>query len=88
MLYSKTSDCVNCNDIPNLILEIDCKIVEISKSLYNNVIYMLNKNINFDDVNKLLVYKRILLYKQCNLDYAGNYTVEMIANKIKLLIHK
>ena len=88
MLYSKLSDCIYCNDITTLINNIDCKIVEVSKSLYNNTIYMLNKNIDLNNVNKILIYKRILLYKQCNSDYAGNYTIEMIANKIKLLIHK
>ena len=46
------------------------------------------KRIQSELINKLLIYKRILLYKQCNFDYAGNYTIEMIANKIKLLIHK
>jgi len=88
MLYSKLSDCIYCNDITTLINNIDCKIVEVSKSLYNNTIYMLNKHMCLNDVNKLLIYKRILLYKQCNSEYAGKYTIEMIANKIKLLIHK
>ena len=88
MLYSKLSDCIYCNDISTLINDIDCKIVEVSKSLYNNTIYMLNKNVDLNNINKLFMYKRILLYKQCKYDYAGNYTIEMIANKIKLLIHK
>lgn len=88
MLYSKLSDCTYCNDIPTLINDIDCKIIEISKSLYNNTVYMLNKHMCLNNVNKLLIYKRILLYKQCNFEYARKYTIEMIANKIKLLIHK
>ena len=88
MLYSKLSDCVYCNDISTLINDIDCKIVEVSKSLYNNTVYMLNKNICLNNIYKLLIYKRILLYKQCNSEYAGKYTIEMITNKIKLLIHK
>ena len=46
MLYSKLSDCIYCNDISTLINDIDCKIVEVSKSLYNNTIYMLNKNVD------------------------------------------
>ena len=88
MLYSKLSDCIYCNDISTLINDIDCKIVEVSKSLYNNTIYMLNKHMCLNNVNKLLIYKRTLLYKQCNSEYAGKYTIEMIANKITLLIHK
>ena len=39
MLYSKLSDCIYCNDISTLINDIDCKVVEVSKSLYNNTIY-------------------------------------------------
>lgn len=46
MLYPKLSDCIYCNDISTLINDIDCKIVEVSKSLYNNTIYMLNKNVD------------------------------------------
>ena len=88
MLYSKLSDCVYCNDVSTLINDIDCKIIEVSKSLYNNTIYMLNKHMCLNNINKLLIYKRILLCKQCNSEYAGKYTIEMIANKIKLLIHK
>ena len=39
---------------------------------------MLNKNVSFNNINKLLIYKRILLYKQCNFDYAGNYNTKIL----------
>jgi len=44
---------------------------------------MLNKS--FDDVllSDLLNYKRILQYKICNPNYAGHFTVNMIASKVR-----
>ena len=88
MLTPRLTNCPQCADIPTLISEIDCKLSELSGALYNNTIYMLNKTINKEAIFDLLNYKKILMYKICNLDYAGNFTVNMIANRIKLLKYK
>lgn len=88
MLSPRLTNCPQCTNITSLISEIDCKLSELSNNLYNNTVYMLNKSINKDVIFDLLNYKRILMYKICNPDYAGNYTVNMIASKIKLLKYK
>lgn len=88
MFYSKLSNCPQCADIPSLIKEIDCKLSELSIDLYNNITYMLGKSIPSEAMLDLLTYKRILMFKYCNPNYAGEYTVNMIANKIKLLKFK
>lgn len=88
MLTPRLTNCPQCADIPFLISEIDCKLSELSNNLYNNMVYLLNKSIDKEAVFDLLQYKRILMYKICNPDYAGKYSVNMIASKIKLLKYK
>lgn len=88
MLYPKLTNCTECANIHLLIKEIDCRVLELSNILYNNIIFMLNKSFNSTALFDLLMYRRILTYKICNPDYAGNYTVNMIASKIKFLKFK
>lgn len=88
MLTPRLTNCVECATIPSLLEDIDCKIFELAKKLYNNTIFALNVPINGTVMFDLLTYKRILLYKYCNADYAGDFTVNMIASKVKLLKFK
>ncbi len=88
MITPKLTACKNCADILPLIDEIDCKIFEASLLAYNNIIFGLNLYINQTVIWDLLTYRRILMYKNSNPDYACNFSVNMIANKIKLLIYK
>lgn len=88
MLTPRLTSCKNCPDILSLIEEIDCKIFDIGGKLYNNVVFMLNKQVNAELIIDLMIYKRVLTYKYCNPDYAPSYTVAMIASKIKLLKNK
>ena len=88
MLSPRLNNCKDCNTIPNLLLDIDCILSKKATDMYNNIIYILNKPISFILLSSLLNYKRILTYKYCNPNYASMYSVEMIANKIKLLKYK
>ena len=88
MLSPRLNTCTECANIDSLINEIDCKVSELANVLYNNTVFMLNKSFNSVALFDLLMYKRILTYKVCNPDYAGHYTVNMIASKIKLLKFK
>ena len=45
MLNPRLTNCPECSSITSLIEDIDCKIYEISKELYGNIVFMLNKNI-------------------------------------------
>lgn len=83
MLTPRLTNCAECEDVCSLIESIDCKVAEMSVSLYNNVVFMLNKSFNHEVLSDLLNYKRILQYKVCNPDYAGHYTVNMIASKVR-----
>lgn len=88
MLTPRLTNCIDCTSISALLSDIDCKLLELAKDLYNNTIFSLNRSIPGAAILDLLNYKRILTYKACNSDYAKYYTVDMIASRIKLLIHK
>ena len=88
MLLPRLTDCVNCSSVPALLTDIDCKLTDLAKNLYNNTVFLLNKKVQSETMLDLLNYKRILQYKLCNPDYASRYTVEQIASRVKLLIHK
>ena len=88
MLNPRLNNCVDCTTIPNLLIDIDCKLTELAKNLYNNTVYILNWQMPDTVFSDLLNYKRILTYKLCNEDYACEYTVKMIASKVKLLKYK
>jgi uncharacterized protein (TIGR02145 family) len=83
MLTPRLTNCAECEDICSLIESIDCKVAEMSVSLYNNVVFMLNKSFDHELLSDLLNYKRILQYKVCNPNYAGCFTVNMIASKVR-----
>ena len=88
MLSPRLTSCADCSSIPALLDDIDCKLVELSNNLYNNTVFILNKSIPGEAIDDLLNYKRILMYKLCNEDYAKHYTIQMIASRVKLLKFK
>ena len=88
MLNPRLTNCVDCNTIPSLLKEIDCKLTELAKNEYNNIVFILNRKIDGDVISSLLNYKRILTYKFCNIDYASCYSVTDIASRINVLIYK
>lgn len=83
MLTPRLTNCVECADIPSLLDSIDCKVFQIAGKLYNNTIFALNSPIDGIVMFDLLSYRRILTYKYCNPDYAGSYTVNEIASKVR-----
>ena len=88
MLLPRLNNCVDCSTIPVLLADIDCKLTEMAKSEYNNTVFILNRSIPTDVINSLLNYKRILTYKYCNPEYAERYSVQDVASRVKVLIHK
>ena len=88
MLTLKMTDYVNCASISTLLTDIDCKLTELAKILYNNTIFAISRPIDITVYIDLLNYKRILTYKLYNSEYIETYTVDMIAGKVKLLKYK
>lgn len=88
MLSPRLVNCKDCTTPKALITDIDCKLTDLANNQYNNIVYMLNLPFPGLVIGDLLNYKRILVNKLCNPNYAENYTVQMIASRVKLLIHK
>jgi hypothetical protein len=88
MLSPRLTNCPECASIPVLIADIDCKLASLANNLYNNVVFMLNQPVPGGVMLDLINYRRILVYKYCNPDYAAPFTVNMIASKVKLLKYK
>lgn len=88
MLQPRLTSCSECGEILDLLNDIDCKITEVAKNLYNNTVFALNMPVPFSVMTDLFNYRRILTYKYCNPDYAKCYSVCQIASKVKLLKYK
>jgi hypothetical protein len=88
MLNPRLVNCVDCSSITSLLDDIDCKLTQLAKLQYANITLALNRIIPTAAIDDLLNYKRILLYKFCNPDYAKQFSVEQIASKVKILINK
>lgn len=85
MIQPRLTSITENTQISVLLTDIDVKISEIARGLYNNIILMLGDNIKSDVMLDLLNYKRILTYKLHNEDYAIDFTTVMIASKVKRL---
>ena len=48
MFTPRLTDCIDCTDITSLLSDIECKVTDIAKDLYNNTIFALNRPISGD----------------------------------------
>jgi uncharacterized membrane protein len=88
MLTPRLTNYIANSTIPVLLVDINERIAYLANLEYNNLVFAVNNYINTSALWDLLNYKRILLYKNCNPDYCINFTVEMIASRVKILIHR
>jgi hypothetical protein len=88
MLSPRLTECLECSNIASLLSEIDCKLTQLAKDEYNNIVFSLNRPIKGIAINDLLNYKRILTHRLCNPDYACHFTTNKIASRVKLLKNK
>lgn len=80
--------CADCANIPTLVEEIDCKLARLAGHLYYNTTLMLNHPVPSTGIIDLLTYRRILFHKHVNPSYLEEFTVQDIADKVKLLLNK
>ena len=80
MLYSKLSDCIYCNDISTLINDIDCKVVEVSKSLYNNTYFIEKRSIFcwYKENKDFITLDECELYLLKNLKYKDKIIIKYV----------
>ena len=82
MLTPRLTNCQDCHKIPDLLKSIDCKLAELGNNMYNNVVFMLGRDVPAYTITQLIAYKRILTFKYCNPNYAGSVCVNDIAGKV------
>ena len=85
MINPRTSDCKECAEILPLIDAINCKLFESAIDMYNNLAYSLNLKIPATDLLDLLNYKRILINKYVDMNYACDFSINQIANRVRIL---
>ena len=85
MLLTKNTNCKDCENISNIIFSIDCAIFEVSRNMYNNIAFLLGKEVDRKRLNNLLHYKRILVYKTYNPEYVCKFSLETILSEVKKL---
>lgn len=85
MLLSKNTNCKDCENIANLLFNIDCAIFSISRNMYNNTAFLLGKKVDRSRLSSLLHYKRILTYKLYNPEYVCKFSLESILSEVKKL---
>lgn len=88
MLTPRLTNSLYYDSIPALVSDIDDKIASLANNAYSNIVYSLNYPIPGQVIEDLLHYKQILLYKECNPDYCKNFTVDMIASRVIILINR
>ncbi len=88
MLTPRLTNSLYYDSIPVLLDSIDNKLASLANDQYNNITLSLNYPIPGEVIEDLLRYKQILTYKACNPDYCKPYTVDMIASRVNILIHK
>ena len=88
MLSPRLTNCIDCASISALLIDINDRLTVLANSQYNNIVYSLNYYIPGEVIGDLLNYKQILTYKLCNPNYCAPFTVQMIASRVKVLIHK
>jgi hypothetical protein len=85
MVYPRLVNNLTCGEIPALLRNINCRMTVLAYALYNNTIYIMNKKVDPADMLRLMAYKEILTIKYCDPDYLKEFTVPMIASKVKRL---
>lgn len=88
MLTPRLTNSLYYDSIPVLLKDIDTKLADLANYQYNNIVFSLNYYIPGEVIEDLLHYKQILQYKQCNPEYTCNYSVDMIASRVIILINK
>lgn len=89
MISPRLSNCNDCSDIEQLIEDINCKIVSLSKDAYANIIYGFRQSTKFTLMYDLIHYRRILQYKSVNSDYLEEFPdFCKITSRVRILIGK
>lgn len=88
MLNVKINKCNSCQNIFELLSQIDSKLKYYGDNSYNNNSLLLNLDVKPDVIKKLIKYKSIVLKRLYNPNYACDITLGQIITQIKIYINK
>lgn len=84
-----TRECYDCPDLQEVLNDIDCTLLDLTKNKYNSIIY--GVELCFDEYlyKSLLNYKRIVTGRLYNVNYpCGVYNSNELLSKVRLLTYK
>lgn len=88
MLHPTMKCCNNCNNLKQLITEIDTKLYKSINDKFYNDIYNTENKFNAYQYKKLLRYKRVILNRIYNPTYPESVDVQDIITQITLTLNK
>lgn len=88
MLKTTLTECTDCENLLDLICQIDDKLKTYTVNQYNNLTLMVCLPFNKEVIDALLHYKRIVTHKAFNCNYACDYSVSTIISRVKILLNK
>lgn len=88
MLKINLNSCNGCQDIRELLCEIDDKLHIYGQNYYNNITILTSLPFDKDVMDHLLHYKRILTKRLFNPNYASEVPFEYIISKVKILLNR
>lgn len=88
MLHPSLKCCNNCNNLKQLLGEIDTKLYKNINSKYYNDIYNTDNVFNAYQYKKLLRYKRVILNRVYNPSYAYPIDTQDIITQITLILNR
>lgn len=86
MLNPRITECQNCQNLPELLLQVDCSLQNFLRNRINNETYNVESYYCQDTVNKLGHYKRILNKIRFNKNYISCIPLDKIVFQVKKLL--
>jgi len=84
-----TRECQDCPDLQELLSDIDCTLLDLSKNKYNSIIYGIDNCCDDGLFQMLLNYKRILTARTYNVHYPCYlYSSNELLSRVRLLTYK
>ncbi len=87
MLNIQLKECTNCSSIQETMCQLDTKLASMTRSMYNNDVYLTDRPVCKRKFKDLLYYRDMLNSLLFNPDYfCGAIEFSKIISKIKTLV--
>lgn len=88
MLNVRINKCTSCQNVMELLSEIDGRIFYYGCNQYRNDSLLLNQEVKKDVVKKLIKYKQIMIKRLYNPNYVCDVTLGQIIAQIKIYLYR